>query len=171
MVLLANIFCSVTNLIITPVAGRLGDRFGQRTVLAVALVALGLWAFPMFLLIGTATVGGLFLAVGVTGLIIGALFSQQATLFAMYFEPQVRYSGMSLGFQLGTVLGGGFGPVIAQALTGAAGGATWSVSGYLVLIAMIALIFTILVKPQSWEPVVKPVEPAKPSETAVRQRR
>lgn len=147
IVLLANVFSSVVNLIVTPIAGRIGDRVGQRAVLGVGLVALVFWAFPMFLLIGTETTWGLFLATGVSGLIIGTLFSQQATLFANYFAPGVRYSGMSIGFQLGTVLGGGFGPVIAQALTGAAEGATWPVSAYIALIAVIALAFLAAVKP------------------------
>jgi MHS family shikimate/dehydroshikimate transporter-like MFS transporter len=46
---------------------------------------------------------------------------------------------MSIGFQVATVIGGGFGPLIAQALQNNAGGATWSISGYLMLVALIAL--------------------------------
>ncbi|SDR77811.1 MFS transporter [Microterricola viridarii] len=148
IVLLANIFSSVVNLIITPIAGHFGDSYGQKRVLSVGLVALALWAFPMFWLIGTGTVVGLFTATGVSGLLVGTLFSQQATLFADMFDPRVRYSGMSMGFQLGTVLGGGFGPLIAQSLTSATGGATWSVSTYILFIAIVALFFTITVKPR-----------------------
>ncbi len=160
IVLLANIFSSLTSLVITPLAGRLGDRIGQKAVVTAGLVALLLWAFPMFILIGTATIWGLFLATGVSGLIIGTLFSQQATLFASYFSPRVRYSGMSIGFQIGTVLGGGFGPVIAQALTGAAGGATWTVSLYIALIAIIALVLTRVVKPAVTSSATSELEPA-----------
>jgi hypothetical protein len=32
------------------------------------------------------------------------------------FPLQVRYSGVSLGYQLGTLIGGGFTPIIATAL-------------------------------------------------------
>lgn len=146
VVLLANVFAAVTNLITTPLAGALGDRIGQKRVVSIGLVGLALWAFPMFLLIGTETVGGLFLAVGVGGVLVGWLFSGQATLFASFFSPEVRYSGMSLGFQIGTVIGGGFGPLIAQALTTAAGGSTWPVSLYMVLVAVAAFVATQLVK-------------------------
>lgn len=148
IVLLANIFSSVMNLITTPLAGMLGDRIGQKRVVMMGLVGLALWAFPMFLLIGTETVVGLFIAMGVGGILVGWLFSGQATLFAAFFPAEVRYSGMSLGFQIGTVFGGGFGPLIAQALTGATDGATWSVSLYMLIIAIAALIATSTVKMQ-----------------------
>ncbi|HEY5222038.1 MAG TPA: MFS transporter [Microbacteriaceae bacterium] len=146
IVLLANIFSSVTNLITTPLAGKLGDRIGQKRVVSIGLVGLALWAFPMFLLIGTGSIFGLFLAMGVGGVLVGWLFSGQATLFAAYFPTKVRYSGMSLGFQIGTVVGGGLGPLIAQALTAWSGGKTWSVSLYILVVAVAAFIATQTVK-------------------------
>ncbi|WP_051791449.1 MFS transporter [Amycolatopsis jejuensis] len=148
IVLLANIFSSVTNFATTPLAGMLGDRIGQKRVVSLGLAALALWAFPMFWLIGTKTVGGLFVATGVGGIIVGWLFAGQATLFAALFPREVRYSGMSLGFQLGTVLGGGFGPLIAQALTGSSHGHTWPVSLYLVVVAVAAFLAARSVKPR-----------------------
>lgn len=146
IVLVANIFSSITNLITTPLAGALGDRIGQKRVVSMGLIGLALWAFPMFLLIGTESVLGLFVAMGIGGVLVGWLFAGQATLFAAFFPAEVRYSGMSLGFQIGTVIGGGFGPVIAQALTGAAGGDTWMVSLYVLIVASAAFIATQTVK-------------------------
>lgn len=148
IVLLANVFSAVMNLITTPIAGAWGDRVGQRRMLTIGLVGLGLWAFPMFWLIGTHTVLGLFMATGVSGILVGLLFSQQATLFADMFAPRVRYSGMSIGFQVGTVIGGGFGPLIAQALTQFSGGSTWTVSLYILVIALLALLAVRIVTPR-----------------------
>ncbi len=145
IVLLANIFAAVANLTATPIAGALGDRIGQRKVVMIGLVGLALWAFPMFALINTASVPALFLASGVGGVLVGWIFSTQATLFAGYFPTKVRYSGMSLGFQLGTVVGGGFSPIIAQGLAGASGG-TWPVSIYIVIVAVAAFIAVAVVK-------------------------
>jgi len=104
-------------------------------------------AFPAFRLIETAQVSSLFLAMGIGGMLVGWLFAGQATLFAAFFPAKVRYSGMSLGFQLGTVLGGGFGPLIAQALTDAADGSTWTVSLYVLAVAAAAFIATRTVQP------------------------
>jgi hypothetical protein len=42
-------------------------------------------------------------------------FAAQAALFAELFPVEVRYSGASLGYQLGAVIGGGFAPIMATA--------------------------------------------------------
>jgi len=148
IVLLGNIFSSVVNLAVTPIAGRVGDRIGPKRVVIIGAVGLALWAFPMFMLLNTATTAGVFVAMGMSGLLTGWLFSNQATLFASLFPANIRYSGMSLGFQIGTVLGGGFGPLIAQALTSNAGGATWPVSVYVAGVAVVALIAAMLMRPR-----------------------
>jgi MFS transporter, MHS family, shikimate and dehydroshikimate transport protein len=48
-------------------------------------------------------------------------FGPQATFFAELFGTRVRYTGASLGFQLGSVLAGGLAPVIAASLVTAWG--------------------------------------------------
>jgi MFS transporter, MHS family, shikimate and dehydroshikimate transport protein len=138
--LVANIAASVANFIMTPLSGLIADRIGSRRVLVTAAAVLALWAFPMFWLMETRSVTALFVVMVCNGMIVGTLFSQQAALFAAVLEPKVRYTGMSIGFQVATVIGGGFGPLIAQALQNNAGGATWSISTYLVIVAIIALV-------------------------------
>jgi MFS transporter, MHS family, shikimate and dehydroshikimate transport protein len=138
--LVANIAASVANFIMTPLSGLIADRIGSRRVLVTAAAVLALWAFPMFWLMETKSVTALFVVMVCNGMIVGTLFSQQAALFAAVLEPKVRYTGMSIGFQVATVIGGGFGPLIAQALQNNAGGATWSISTYLVIVAIIALV-------------------------------
>ena len=44
------------------------------------------------------------------------MYGPQAALFAELFPKSVRYSGASLGYQIGAVVGGGFAPIIATAL-------------------------------------------------------
>jgi MFS family permease len=47
---------------------------------------------------------------------ISMMYGPQAALFAELFPRSVRYSGASLGYQIGSVIGGGFAPIIATAL-------------------------------------------------------
>ena len=49
----------------------------------------------------------------------------QAAWFAEVFDVRVRYSGASLGYQIGSVLSGGFAPLVAAALLVAGGGRPW----------------------------------------------
>jgi hypothetical protein len=44
------------------------------------------------------------------------MYGPQAAFVAEMFSTEVRYSGASLGYQLGAILGGGFAPIIATAL-------------------------------------------------------
>jgi MFS family permease len=96
-----------------------GDR--DRRPLAVAGAAsCALWAFPAFQLAGTSGGPGLVLGVSVG---MGALMLQYGVLPALLadqFPVEVRYTGVSLCFQLSAVLGGGLVPLVASALVGRA---------------------------------------------------
>lgn len=59
-------------------------------------------------------------------------------MIAELFSTRLRYSGASLGYQVGQTIGGGFSPLIASALLAWSGGDTWIVSLYLLIAALIA---------------------------------
>lgn len=140
LVLLTNMASAMANFICTPLAGRLADRFGPRRVLVPATAFLALWAFPAFWLIETRSVVALFFVMVVGGMTVGTLFSPQASLFSRTLPTEVRYTGMSVGFQIATVIGGGFGPVLAQWLVATSDGSTTLVSAYIMLVAVVALV-------------------------------
>jgi hypothetical protein len=58
----------------------------------------------------------------------------------------VRYSGVILGYQLGSVIGGGIMPMIAALLFELGGNTPWLICGYLTFIAAISLTATIIAK-------------------------
>ena len=55
---------------------------------------------------------------GVTGglVFLGMMYGPQAAFFAELFSTEVRYSGASLGYQIGAIIGGSFAPTIATLL-------------------------------------------------------
>jgi MFS transporter, MHS family, shikimate and dehydroshikimate transport protein len=71
----------------------------------------------------------------------GIMFGPEATWVAELFAARLRYSGASLGFQIGAALSGGLAPVVAAALL-AWSGATWSISRYLIALAAATLAAT-----------------------------
>ncbi|WP_033294955.1 MFS transporter [Amycolatopsis jejuensis] len=130
---------SVVWLAALPVFSALSDRLGRRTVFVAGGVLSLAWAIPMFALIDTASLPLMLLAVVVMALSLAATYGPQAALFAELFDTEVRYSGASLGYQIGAVLGGGLAPFIATALF-ASTGSSLATGGYLVGLSAVSLI-------------------------------
>jgi hypothetical protein len=75
-----------------------------------------------------------------------AVYSPTAALYTEMFPAHVRYSGASLGYQLGGAIAG-FVPLIAASLVGAAGGAYWPIAGIIALGGAIGFVCILLVRP------------------------
>ena len=69
----------------------------------------------------------------------GVMFGPEAAWICELFPTHLRYTGASMGMQIGGALGGGVVPVAASALLVWAGGSTWAVSVMLIIIAMLTL--------------------------------
>jgi len=119
-------------------SGAWSDRVGRRRVYLIGTIALLVWSFPFFLLLDTASLPLMLLAVAVLGVGLGLTYGPQAAAYAELFPVDVRYSGASFAYAIGAVLGGGFAPLIAQALIGATG-TSLSVSVYMVVVCLITL--------------------------------
>jgi metabolite-proton symporter len=96
--------------------GALSDRFGRRGIFLLGAILSGLWAFAVFPLIDSTSPLAVTLAITVALCFVSLMYGPQAALFAELFPKDVRYSGASLGYQIGSVFGGGFAPIIATAL-------------------------------------------------------
>jgi len=75
-----------------------------------------------------------------------SVYSPTAALYSEMFPAHVRYSGASLGYQLGGAIAG-FVPLVAASLVGAAGGAYWPIAALMALGGFIGLICILLVRP------------------------
>ena len=92
------------------------DKKGRKGIFMAGALLTAIWAFFLFPLIDS---GNFYLVIlGVTGglTFLGMMYGPQAAFFAELFTTEVRYSGASLGYQIGAIIGGSFAPTIATLL-------------------------------------------------------
>jgi MFS family permease len=92
------------------------DRRGRRGVFMLGAILTGSWAFVLFPLIDTGQFWMIVLAIGGGLVFLGMMYGPQAAFFTELFSTEVRYSGASLGYQIGAIVGGAFAPTIATIL-------------------------------------------------------
>jgi MFS family permease len=144
-VLAATIVGAVGWLVFTVYSGALSDRIGRVRTFQIGYAAVFVWMLPMFLMMETGS-GVLFaLAIVVLSFGIGLSYGPMSAMYAEMFPAKVRYSGVSIGYAFGAILGGAFAPTIAQALTQATGSA-YSVGAYIMALSVISIIAVTLVK-------------------------
>ena len=119
------------------------DTLGRRTVYIRSSITLVVAAAVFFPLIDTAIVPVMLVSMIALGFTLGCCAGPQAALFAELFPAHIRYSGASLGYQIGAILGGGLAPMIATALY-AAFDTSFAITVYFVIIAVISLVSILL---------------------------
>ena len=145
---------ALVQIFVTPFYGWLSDRLGRRPVYIAACLFSMAYAFPMFWLLDQATTGSVILAVVIAiGVGQGVMFGVGATFLSELFPTATRYTGASLGFQIGAALSGGFTPIIAASLFRATGGETWALSVYLIALAGLTLVATLCAPETAHEPL------------------
>ena len=92
------------------------DRHGRKGVFMAGAVLTGLWAFAIFPLVDTGNFWLIVMAITGGLSFVGMMYGPQAAFFTELFSTEVRYSGATLGYQFGAILGGAFAPTIAAFL-------------------------------------------------------
>lgn len=115
--ILALLFAAhILHVAVIPAAGALADRIGRRPVYIVGAALTMAWpfaAFPMFDTGSTAMI----LAAIMLGLAIHAfMYAPQPAIMAEMFPTRMRYSGVSLGYQVTAIIAGSWAPLIGTAL-------------------------------------------------------
>ncbi|MGQ0699154.1 MAG: MFS transporter [Panacagrimonas sp.] len=119
------------------------DRWGRRRVYIGGAIGGLIWAFPFFMLMDTRQPLLMGLALVLLALALAAMYSPIAAMLSELFPTRVRYTGNSLAYQVGTLFGGAFVPVIATTLYQVTG-TSLAISAYIfasVLIGLIAVRF------------------------------
>jgi MHS family shikimate/dehydroshikimate transporter-like MFS transporter len=138
VILNAVFVSSVVALLAIPLFGLISDRVGRKAMFYAGTVFAMAFAFPFFWLLGTKDplIITLTIVAAITfGQMIG--FAVGAPWYTELFAAPVRYSGASLGFQIGAATSGGLTPFAAAIFLTWTDGATWPISIYLIALGLV----------------------------------
>ena len=92
------------------------DRNGRKGIFMLGAILSGIWAFAIFRLVDTGNFWLIVIALTFGLIFLAMMYGPQAAFFTELFSTEVRYSGATLGYQFGAIVGGAFAPTIAVKL-------------------------------------------------------
>lgn len=159
--LAAVTIATVITTILIPVMGSLSDKIGRKKLYVAGTVAMMLFAFPYFWMIHQGSVTLLIVATIIgLGVIWSPITAVLGTMFSEIFDARVRYTGISLGYQIGAALAGGTAPLVATALLVSFDNSYIPVALYIIFTAIISLIAIWAIRNRNTQEIKnKPLDP------------
>jgi MFS family permease len=122
--------------------GWLSDRKDRRTIYQLGVAGMVVTPWIWFMLINTQSYPMIFLGFLILFVPFVASYGTLPAYFSQVFPPRIRYTGMSLGYSIGSVLGSGISPLVATALLGTENNWT-SVAVFVTVLNLAALAATL----------------------------
>lgn len=119
--------------------GWVSDRIGRVLTFQIGYGIIIVWAIPMWFLIDTGVVWIFALAIVILTMGLGPSYGPQSALYAEMFPVSIRFSGVSIGYAFGSIIGGAFAPMIAQAILDGTG-QSWMIGLYISALAIISFL-------------------------------
>lgn len=141
----AHLLISLTGLIGIPIFSALSDRIGRRRVLLIGASGAVVFAFPMYALLELRTVPAMIAALVVAQIFQNLMYAPLAPMLSEMFGTRVRYTGVSLGYQMASLLGAGFTPMIAATLVAGTGGSSLPLSCIIVGAVGVSIVSVLLI--------------------------
>lgn len=143
---------AITWLLSTLFAGYVSDYLGRKNTYILGWFLQLAGVIALFPIVNHGTVGSLFLGLAVLTVGLGFTYGPQAAFYAELYPASVRFSGVSISYALGAIVGGAFAPMIAQALMQAYG-TTWAITIYLAIMTIVGLLATLMLRDRSGIPL------------------
>jgi MFS family permease len=144
-VLLAVTASAVVWLIFTAIGGAISDKIGRRNTYIAGWIVFLVTVWFLFPLVNTGNAFLFFVGIALFTIGNGLTYGPQAAYFTELFPASIRYSGVSIAYALGAILGGAFAPLISAWLvqmTGTSNAVAWYIAG----VMTVAFIATLLLR-------------------------
>lgn len=138
---------SVGTTIMIPIMGSLSDKIGRRKMFLIGAVAMLIYGFPYFYIVNTHEPALVILATFL-GLVViwPPITAILGTMFSESFSKEVRYTGVTLGYQIGAAVAGGSAPLIAEFLMNQFNGSSIPVSLYIIMTAIVSIVAVMAIR-------------------------
>ena len=137
--LIASLIGGIGWLVFTLLGGWISDTIGRVRTFQIGYAIIILWAIPMWSLLNTASLPLFILAIVVLTVGLGPSYGPQSAMYAEMFPARVRFSGISIGYALGSIIGGAFAPMISDLILNSTGQA-WLIGAYIAGAAVVSFI-------------------------------
>ena len=110
------LFAHIVHAIAIPLVGHLTDQRGRKPIYILGATLGMIWPFVAFPIFGTGSTWLILVAI-MLGLVVHAMmYAPQPAIMAEMFPTRMRYSGVSLGYQVTAIVAGSWAPLIGTAL-------------------------------------------------------
>ncbi|ANF81254.1 MFS transporter [Acinetobacter sp. NCu2D-2] len=139
-------------LLFTWISGGLSDKIGRRQTYIYGWIIQLVGVIALFPLVNMGEIWSVGAALCLLSVGIGMTYGAQSAFYSELFPASIRFSGVSISYALGAILGGAFSPLVASWLVSTTG-STGSVAIYLSIMTLIGFVATILLKDRSGIPL------------------
>ncbi|MFW1754717.1 MFS transporter [Acinetobacter wanghuae] len=136
----------------TWISGGLSDKIGRRQTYIYGWVIQLVGVIALFPLVNMGEIWSVATALCLLSVGIGMTYGAQSAFYSELFPASIRFSGVSISYALGAILGGAFSPLIASWLVSSTG-STFAVAIYLSVMTLVGFVATVLLKDRSGIPL------------------
>ncbi|ANS28984.1 major facilitator transporter [Rhodococcus opacus] len=160
--LTANVSVGIALVIATPffvVFGKMSDRYGRTRIILCGLVLSAVGYLPLFQWVRDAAVEDhhiqMIVPLTIQVIFVTMVYGPTAAFLSELFPPQIRYTGLSLAYHIGTGVFGGFTPLVALSLNSATGNVLAGLIYPIAVTTVTAVVFVLTLRRGVDSPIVR----------------
>jgi len=137
-------------MLIIPYFGHLSDKLGRKFILFISLIGFVVFSYPLFSLMFEKSFWAILITMLSFSVLEGLFQGVIPAIMTEAFPAKVRYTGLSVSYNIALALFGGTTPLVSVWLIKISGGNVWMPAYYLIASCMVAII-TLFFMPETYK--------------------